>query len=701
MAINKISDETKRFIKKKTASALPDRPGDFNIKASEIKSFLHKFVTDDDNSIFSEIDRIVDEVNLRTADIENTSSDNLQAHKSDTSAHNIPSQIDSKINTHNQSGTAHQDIRTGLSEVQSVATSNKNKLDTIEVGATADQTPAEIKIAYESNANTNAFTDLDKTKLEQIEAKAQVNKIENIIVNGVTQAIVSKGINLTDAIKEMIDNEIDLLIGSSPETLDTLKELADALGNDPNFATTVTNGIASKISKDFTNYLEKENLTGTEHLIINDNGTIKKVKSDLVRNDKLTAENIPSGKGTTISEELDNKVDIDLIETQLPDNLVYSDDLEEVEEPLIQVYNSQLLNGKEESELDVNSAIKDGDNNVIANTYYKKTDTVDNSTNSENAMKLYQDGSYVSSQFLNVAYATNAGKLGGKLESELNVNSANTATTATNAGNANKLNNKLESELNGASADSATNADKLGNFEPSHYATKVDLLTDFQLAINTVLVGVDNQQYLIIEDGVLSGSSIDIEFLVIPNNVTSIGQSAFSSNQLRSVVIPDSVTSIGNGAFGVNQLTSVVIGNGVTSIGFQAFQYNQLTSVVIPDSVITIGHTAFSNNQLISVVIPDLVTTIGNNTFSYNQLKGVVIPNSVTSIGNLAFAWNELTEIIFERNTPPTIESNTFDNNSDLNVIYVPDNSVNTYKTATYYVQYASIIKPISERGGN
>ena len=165
----------------------------------------------------------------------------LQAHKSDIEAHNIPNQIDSKINTHNQSGSSHQDLRTGLSEVQSVATSNKNKLDTIEVGATADQTPAEIKIAYESNANTNAFTDLDKTKLEQIEAKAQVNKIESIIVNGVTQAIVNKGINLTDDIKEMIDNEIDLLIGSSPETLDTLKELADALGNDPNFATTVTN----------------------------------------------------------------------------------------------------------------------------------------------------------------------------------------------------------------------------------------------------------------------------------------------------------------------------------------------------------------------------------------------------------------------------------------------------------------------------
>lgn len=36
------------------------------------------------------------------------------------------------------------------------------------------------------------------------------------------------------------------LVGSSPETLDTLNELAAALGNDPNFATTVTNALAGK-----------------------------------------------------------------------------------------------------------------------------------------------------------------------------------------------------------------------------------------------------------------------------------------------------------------------------------------------------------------------------------------------------------------------------------------------------------------------
>ena len=47
------------------------------------------------------------------------------------------------------------------------------KLDGIEAGATADQTAAQIKTAYESNANTNAFTDADHTKLDGIEASVQ------------------------------------------------------------------------------------------------------------------------------------------------------------------------------------------------------------------------------------------------------------------------------------------------------------------------------------------------------------------------------------------------------------------------------------------------------------------------------------------------------------------------------------------------
>ena len=58
----------------------------------------------------------------------------------------------------------------------SFVTADRTKLDGIETGATADQTPAEIKTAYESNADTNAFTDADHTKLDGIEASATADQ---------------------------------------------------------------------------------------------------------------------------------------------------------------------------------------------------------------------------------------------------------------------------------------------------------------------------------------------------------------------------------------------------------------------------------------------------------------------------------------------------------------------------------------------
>lgn len=51
-----------------------------------------------------------------------------------------------------------------------------SKLNAIEAGATADQTDAEIKTAYENNSNTNAFTDADHTKLNGIEASATADQ---------------------------------------------------------------------------------------------------------------------------------------------------------------------------------------------------------------------------------------------------------------------------------------------------------------------------------------------------------------------------------------------------------------------------------------------------------------------------------------------------------------------------------------------
>ena len=63
----------------------------------------------------------------------------------------------------------------GLIDGRDVATDG-TKLDGIESGATADQTAAEIKTAYESNADTNAFTDADESKLDGIESGATADQ---------------------------------------------------------------------------------------------------------------------------------------------------------------------------------------------------------------------------------------------------------------------------------------------------------------------------------------------------------------------------------------------------------------------------------------------------------------------------------------------------------------------------------------------
>lgn len=66
----------------------------------------------------------------------------------------------------------------------SFTTAEETKLAGIETGATADQTDAEIKTAYENNADTNAFTDAEQTKLSGIETSADVTDATNVQAAG-------------------------------------------------------------------------------------------------------------------------------------------------------------------------------------------------------------------------------------------------------------------------------------------------------------------------------------------------------------------------------------------------------------------------------------------------------------------------------------------------------------------------------------
>jgi hypothetical protein len=61
---------------------------------------------------------------------------------------------------------------------------DKTKLDAIEASATADQTDAEIRAAVEAATDSNVFTDADHTKLNGIEASADVTDTTNVTAAG-------------------------------------------------------------------------------------------------------------------------------------------------------------------------------------------------------------------------------------------------------------------------------------------------------------------------------------------------------------------------------------------------------------------------------------------------------------------------------------------------------------------------------------
>ena len=168
-----------------------------------------------------------------------------------------------------------------------------SKLDAIEAAATADQTDAEIRAAVEAATDSNVFTDADHSKLDAIEATADVTDATNVAAAGAvmesdaTTAAMSFVVDednmasdsatkvptqqsvkaYTDAretaittayqsyadtaeadAKTYADTEIAALVDSSPAAMNTLNELAAALGDDANYATTTTNAIATKLA---------------------------------------------------------------------------------------------------------------------------------------------------------------------------------------------------------------------------------------------------------------------------------------------------------------------------------------------------------------------------------------------------------------------------------------------------------------------
>ena len=77
---------------------------------------------------------------------------------------------------------------------------------------------------------------------------ATVTIVRTTSASQISSLLTQASASATYATKVYVDNQISSLIEAAPSTLDTLNELAAALGDDPNFATTITNLIAEKVT---------------------------------------------------------------------------------------------------------------------------------------------------------------------------------------------------------------------------------------------------------------------------------------------------------------------------------------------------------------------------------------------------------------------------------------------------------------------
>lgn len=246
------------------------------------------------------------------------------------------------------------------------------------------------------------------------------------------------------------------------------------------------------------------------------------------------------------------------------------------------------------------------------------------------------------------------------------------------------------------------------------------------------------------------GNCSSLESIIIPDNVISIGGRAFRDcTALASVHIGKNVSSIGlnafNGCTGLNSVfanslntwckisfvysswddfenysnplyyahnlyfngklaVNLVIPDTITAVNNSAFRAcTHLASVKIPDSVMKIEGFAFCNcENLTSVDIGNGVTSIGRGAFSGCQIISITIPDGVSSIGDNAFnGCSNLKDVYCKPTVPPTVNLIStwfverwmaFDYNASERKIYVPRCSVEAYKNAAGWNEYADDI---------
>ena len=165
--------------------------------------------------------------------------------------------------------------------------------------------------------------------------------------------------------------------------------------------------------------------------------------------------------------------------------------------------------------------------------------------------------------------------------------------------------------------------------------------------------------------------------------------------------IPADVTSIYSQALQYSSVGEDIDLNNVVTAGPKAFYRCEKIKNIRGEKVETLETQAICDCDALESAYFPMAKTLGANCFQYDR-KLVVAEFSAESIDASCFsACSVLTKLILRGNKVCTLKNtNAFSSSGIYNktgYVYVPDNLVNSYKTATNWSTYADQIKPLSE----
>lgn len=143
----------------------------------------------------------------------------------------------------------------------------RDVIDQGELEVFKDEIAAKYATKGEVEENTTNITQLQETITTEISDRqtADDQLSERI------ETLENAGYQNADQVKA----EIEKIVGAAPEALDTLKEIGDALNNDPNFAATITNELSKKADKtDLDTKVDWVEYNNTKNIVLPSNGQI-------------------------------------------------------------------------------------------------------------------------------------------------------------------------------------------------------------------------------------------------------------------------------------------------------------------------------------------------------------------------------------------------------------------------------------------